>query len=153
MGFRSIFIADNGPINLPSWFLEKWGGYFHFYSSDGGKKKGFPISSPFPIKIGQFEDDLYPDLQKLVEDDRPIILIWLHECGGLTRLELYSDRVVSAEPREWESVERPTHSYCGHCDEHPDTERRRAYCHCGGETTQGDICVKCQKPKYVLALA
>lgn len=146
MGFRSSFITtDLGP-DLPPWFLEKWGNWWNFYTSRDGKR-GFPISSPFERKMGQFAD-WHTDLQKVLREadyQHPIILAWLHECGGITRVEIHKDRILFSEPDGWTSVDYCGHSYCDGCSDHPEIVHERSVCRCGSLTHREGTCAMCGK--------
>lgn len=142
MGFRSVFITEDKAFDLPPWFFDKWRDCFHFRQDDKGKL-GLPISSKIEQKMHHFSDDFHQDLQKLIDDKGVLVLIWLHECGGMTRVEIHKQRILYSEPEGWEKTDGSTHSYCYGCSDHPDIQYERTHCVCGGKTVQGDACIKC----------
>lgn len=162
MGFRSVFITKDQGYELPAWFLEKWGDWWNFHVRNDGKKF-LPISSKFEQKMyGGTEfsdkglsDELHGDLQRVLceqKDDYgfPLVLVWLHECGGITRVEIHKDRILFSEPSDWEEAQGCTHSYCGGCSDHPQIIRERTTCHCGSLTHQSGVCVKCGKEQNLV---
>src|SRR5215216_4675987 len=99
MGFRSGFITEDIDKTLPQWFVDKWGAVVNFYNSNE-----LPISSKREGKTYAGFADLVGDLQKAIEWDdeqETLVLIWLHECGGITRVELTRDGIYYAEPTGW----------------------------------------------------
>lgn len=76
-----------------------------------------------------------------------MILVWLHECGGITRIEIHNDRILWSEPEEWKKVDNITHEYCNGCSDHPDIVYEKTHCCCDCQTHQEGTCVKCGKTK------
>lgn len=117
MGFRSVLITEDNALKIPEWFIIKYAKVLHF--SDGG----LPISSQYEFKT-YFEmwPELLTDFQKvLVENDAlydKLDLILLHECGGITRYEVYRDKILINEPESWRKVDDVTHDYCYGCSDY-----------------------------------
>lgn len=126
VGFRSVFITEDTGLDLPAWFLDKWREWWHFheYEVDGQKKLGLPCSSKFEHKIYNL-DGWHEDLQRVLREntesiykDHKLVLVWLHECNGVSRVEITRDKIVWTEPTGWEIQEDgPSHSYCYGCSD------------------------------------
>ena len=66
----------------------------------------------------KFEDDEFiQNIRNEMMDDESAVGILLHECGGITRLEISKDKVLANEPSGWDTVEHVTHSYCYGCSD------------------------------------
>jgi hypothetical protein len=112
MGFRSTFITQDLGGPLPDWFVEKWKNSLHF--NEGNR---LPISSKREGKYDQ-ADELLTDLQKVLpweDEERALVLVWLHECGGITRLEISKRQIQFSEPATWKRCDWPTHYNCFGC--------------------------------------
>ena len=113
MGFRSVFIADDYPIQWPDWFREKYADslYFgeHGHLASRGEWKHY---GPWT--------DLITDIQKVVPwKERPSFnVVFLHECGGVTWCAITKNEIRWAEPREWQETDGITHDYCYDCVQH-----------------------------------
>ena len=111
MGFRSNFITeDMAGIEVPDWFKEKYPTYAY-------KEKGtLAFAQLWESKWYEIlnEDERLLDIQKIVKDAemRSLVLILLHECGGITRVEISPTSIKANEPTEWEEVESVEHDYC-----------------------------------------
>src|SRR4051812_38813843 len=118
MGFRSTFITEDYPLKMPDWFREKYGRFVFFDA------KGYlPIASRVEIKTySGLGAELAQDLQRILiaANDSTLsefVLVWLHECGGVTRVEIHKDKILYSEPVVWEKVEDITHDYCYGCSD------------------------------------
>lgn len=123
MGFRSTFVTDDYSIEWPDWFRKRYADTIHF------PEKGGPISAKHECKIYYSWADLTEDIrQVLLEDDGwrkpleqrdnfPFRVLFLHECGGSSRADIYLNRIVWSEPDIWVVVPYVTHSYCNGCSE------------------------------------
>ena len=125
MGFRSTLITEDIALECPAWFKKKWKDQLNF--SDKLKRftnQGFvfPISSKLEAKTyGQWLE-LEEDLQKVLnEQDRieDLVLVYLHECGGITRVEIHKDAIYYSEPAGWNVVDQVSHDYCYGCSDVP----------------------------------
>jgi len=112
MGFRSNFVTSYiDPDALPEWFLRKYSSTVNI---------GHYLSSKIGCKTNGVWVDLLTDIQKSVdwsERSLPIVLVFLHECGGITRYEIHHDKILSNEPTEWRKTDGVTHSYCNGCSD------------------------------------
>lgn len=61
-------------------------------------------------------EDRFKNIQELIEDT-PIIGVLIHECGGITRVEIHKDRVLLSEPTGWKTVKEVGHYYCYGCSD------------------------------------
>jgi len=91
MGFRSTFITESYNLELPDWFLEKWLPKANFWED-----RTFPMSSKQEMKeYSSPGKELAEDLQKAIpwEDwtAKSFPLIWLRECGGITKVKIYKE--------------------------------------------------------------
>lgn len=126
MGFRSNFITEDLYGIIPQWFLDKYPNYtYHTYED----KKSFPLAQLYETKFYSDvnETEKFLDIQKVLKEgkDMPddIIVILLHECGGITRVTITKDAITAREPVNWKDVENVTHSYCYGCSDGPSVNR------------------------------
>lgn len=116
MGFRSTMISEApNAVNLPEWFTAKWHRALNFSDSLSDRHLTFPISTKYEKK--RYMPEIEEDLQKVIKEDLDhndlqLVIIWLHECGGITRAEITKDSIVYSEPTKWKIVEDVTHNYC-----------------------------------------
>lgn len=116
MGFRSVFISEDIAIQWPDWFIDKYRYELHV---DTGKTGSF--HSPYEIKIYKEGMENFPsDIQKAIDWDsmpylKQFLVIFLHECGGITRLHITKDSIRWSEPRGWTEIDGITHHYCENC--------------------------------------
>lgn len=117
MGFRSTFVTeDRGTVKLPPEFVEKWSKNVNFHE-DGG----LPMSSKWEAKLyGGFPhswDTFIEELQAAYpwdETSLPLRMVFLHDCGGITAMELTREGIRCYEPAEWVEVRDVSHDYgCG----------------------------------------
>lgn len=117
MGFRSTFVTDDCSWVWPQWFRGRYPGV-HFPETDG------PISSKFEAKTyGMWDDEFIADIQKcLIEEmereqdsDPCLALLFLHECGGVTRYQIMPYSLIISEPRFWGITGGVKHDYCYGC--------------------------------------
>lgn len=120
MGFRSTFTTECYSIEWPDWFVEKYKEWVHF----PGDRKGSISSSTEGKTYGIFED-LHSDIQKVIDWEwlSPLnfVLVYLHECGGITRCQIERDRIVWSEPDGWRETDGVCHDYCYGCSDAPTT--------------------------------
>ena len=118
MGFRSNFITEDNYWNIPEWFVEKYPDYQYTKAGEG---KRFAIAQLYESKFyGKLsEDERFTDIQKVLKETghEDIILILLHECGGITRVRIGEDSITAREPVEWKEVEQVEHDYCYRCSD------------------------------------
>lgn len=115
MGFRSTFTTQDYAIKWPEWFREKYNQTVYFPLEYG------IISSKHECKSYSTWGELEADIQKAIDWNEVsisnLVLIWLHECGGITRVEISKDAIKYSEPVEWRRTERIQHDYCDGCSD------------------------------------
>jgi hypothetical protein len=122
MGFRSNFIAEVSGYSIPEWFKEKYPNWI--FHGNTGLQNCFAqlFETKFYEKLT--EDERFLDVQKMLKEQDwggdEIIIILLHECGGITRVSIKRDLITAQEPTDWSQVENVEHDYCYGCsDAHP----------------------------------
>lgn len=128
MGFRSVMITEDKYFDepLPKWFIEKWSDWWHF-ADDKELGLRLPASSIVEHKMYAnregfskvLAEEWHDDLQKLLPADTDkLIVVWLHECGGITRAQIEKKRIIYSEPSAYSHfLEGPTHNYCYGCSD------------------------------------
>jgi hypothetical protein len=116
MGFRSTFTTLDFPIEWPDWFREKYASNIHFPVDGTGT-----LSSKREAKTYWTLSELHTDIQRAIVWDefmpKNFVLVYLHECGGITRCQIGRDRIVWSEPSGWRISEGVEHSYCYGCSD------------------------------------
>jgi hypothetical protein len=111
MGFRSVFVtASNGQV-WPQWFRNKYDKWLNI------PEMGL-LSTKEEVKV--YEDHIFLDIQLALDPEQfPLRVVVLHECGGITLVDIHSDNIVYSEPGHGAFKVRPfiTHSYCYCCTE------------------------------------
>lgn len=105
MGFRSSIVSTDH--DWPQWFRDKW------------TWLRVPESGVLSVNVHQkfysaTMEDLCTDVQTTIGEDAclPVVLVLLHECGGVTRYEITLERINITEPSGWEPRDMSSHSYC-----------------------------------------
>ena len=115
MGFRSTFVTEHYPIQWPQWFIDKYERSVFFPEKHGS------ICSRFEAKTYMSWSELDVDIQKAINWDElkldNVVLVYLHECGGITRVQISKDNILYSEPKEWDETECVTHDYCYGCSD------------------------------------
>ena len=114
MGFRSTFITEGRAITWPDWFRAKYADLVRFPIEGRGM-----LSSSTEAKQWMF-DDLTKDIQLVIDWSNarlPFVMVFLHECGGITRCEINEHEILWSEPWAWRKTEEITHSYCYGCSD------------------------------------
>lgn len=118
MGFRSTFCSTDYPIKWPDWFREKYKNDVCFngalHSMHERKLHGSWLDLPEDIRKAINWDEWEPVLTQPFR----FVILFLHECGGVTRCEIRRDGVFWSEPDEWVKTMGSTHSYCYGCSNH-----------------------------------
>lgn len=119
MGFRSTFVTEDKRVIWPQWFKDKYKNVVWFPKVSG------VISSKRELKL--YDTFTGPDWYSLVEDIQKSIdwtdgfdmfrLVFLHECGGITRCQIEKDGIKWSEPAEWWRIQQSTHDYCYGCSD------------------------------------
>ena len=121
MGFKTTIITeDYGEIKLPKWFIKKWKRLYYFGETYNGVKDVLLVSSKREVKMyNGSQEEILIDLQKIVkkENMNNLIIVMLHECGGITRVQIEKDKIRLSEPTGWYEVENITHDYCYGCSD------------------------------------
>ena len=115
MGFRSTFTTQDYFIKWPTWFREKYDGTIWFTASGVG-----PLNSVREAKTYIHWEELPLDIQRAIDwSDAPksFVLVYLHECGGITRCQIERDAIKWSEPTNWIVTENVTHDYCYGCSD------------------------------------
>jgi hypothetical protein len=119
MGFRSTVTSDVWYGTLPAWFQEKYmTGNFPMLR----QSENLPLSSANEVKAyfhTNFDTDVQKAILEMGHDLRtiPFVFVWLHECGGITRVEIWEKNIFYSEPATWCREEWITHDYCYGCSE------------------------------------
>lgn len=126
MGFRTTIITEDfSGIKIPKWFVNKWGNDFNFGEHKNSyilyhRKNTLLISSKREKKMYYGKDEeIFLDIQKICikKGLDKFIVIMLHECGGITRVQIERDKIRLSEPSAWNEVEEVTHNYCYGCSD------------------------------------
>ena len=112
MGFRSKLIMEDMGQKWKDSFREEYGSKFHIPISGG-------IASDHEVKF--YGHDLIIAIRDGMVDipDTGIRCVLLHECGGITVVDLFVDKILWMVPTEWEATNDTGHHYCYGCCEHP----------------------------------
>lgn len=120
MGFRTtITTEDLSGIKLPKWFKDKWESSFNF-GQGNNYKNTMLITSKYEMKYYNAPDeDIFLDMQKIVKDKdiSSFVVVMLHECGGITRVQIEKDKIRMSEPTKWKEVDQVEHNYCYGCSD------------------------------------
>lgn len=134
MGFRSTITTEHFGMKMPGWFVEKYPN-FQFGGSNGMEKNDSPhllITSRGEEKFYRVfaTDERFLDIQRVLREVevKEIVAVLLHECGGITRIQISQDKIEGSEPISWKKVGGVTHDYCYGCSdvdkiEAPDTNQ------------------------------
>lgn len=71
------------------------------------------------------DTEIFLDIQKVLAEQKPLyeghqpslVLVLLHECGGLTRIKITPASISGREPTEWKDVDHVEHDYCYGCSD------------------------------------
>jgi len=124
MGFRSTLISENIDISWwPEWFKDK---YSEIIGTEG------VLRSKHEMKTYRYEQ-LPNDIQKALMEANPKLLgmegftiIWLHECGGITKVQILADEIIAGDPSGWTTYSQEKdgcvsqdggHNYCYGCSD------------------------------------
>lgn len=122
MGVRSTFVLQESCIKWPDWFVKKYNAYVHFPElKDGGV-----IASKLSYKTYGVFSCLHEDIQKSVnwdESEEYIVLIWLHKCGGITRVEISKNKINMSVPTSWDAYPYIGHDYCYGCSDYSHADK------------------------------
>lgn len=120
MGFRTTMTTGDWCLNIPNEFLDKYP-YIRAFRNEENGTYHLPLSLNTEIKFySSFEEtEMFKDIQKLMveQDVEDIDLVLLHECGGITKVIIYKDKILGMEPTEWKNVDSVEHNYCYGCND------------------------------------
>ena len=117
MGFRSSVIVEETNIKWPKWFVEKYKEYVHFSTNSGA------IATIGEKKLYSTLAHLFKDIQKVLRTNtnypQQLNAAELHECGGVTRVEIHLDKIYYTVPTGWEIMSDgdTDHNYCYGCSD------------------------------------
>jgi hypothetical protein len=118
MGFRTTFVTEHTAYNtpLPEWFTDKYPNW-----SYNGEKNCLGFAQVYESKFyDKFsEDERFLDIQKVLKELKltDIVIVLLHECGGITRVKITQNSISAREPKDWKEVEQVEHDYCYGCSD------------------------------------
>ena len=117
MGFRSTFTSQDCPIKWPQWFRDKYAKVIWFPEGEIG-----PLHSVREAKTYILWQELHIDIQRAIDwGDKyapdNFVLVYLHECGGITRCQIEKGTVKWSEPEEWKITDGVDHNYCFGCSD------------------------------------
>lgn len=122
MGFRTTITTNAyGGVRLPRWFVKKWQDDFFFGPKSRYTYNNYMlINSKFERKmfVG-WDDEIITDIQKVCKEKsvKQFVVILLHECGGITRVEITPEYIKFSEPTDWKITDGITHCYCYGCSD------------------------------------
>jgi len=122
MGFRSTFtVYSINTINIPVWFGEKYHELVFFGDWQGTAT--MPIHPRKEAKTYMAWSELPEDIQKVLNEPKnshydhwPFVLVYLHECGGITRVLIYKDRIEYQDADFKPAPDEETWGHGYHCD-------------------------------------
>ena len=111
MGFRSVFVTESAHYQWPDWFVKKYHETVNITEHC--------LTSKLEHKTYTVWSHLDLDIQKAIDWDKKknVVVVYLHECGGITRCHITKDRIIYTEPSGWEVTEEITHDYCYGCSD------------------------------------
>ena len=112
MGFRTTIISETKYIAWPDWFVKQYDGVL----TVGGRG----LSSLVECKVDFLVDEVFTDTQKCLSAEQSLLVLMLHECGGVTRCTIEKEKITYIEPSEYVEVNEPTHPVyeCHGCTKH-----------------------------------
>lgn len=113
MGFRSTLTTEDTIVEWPAWFRDKYAETITFRAGGTGA-----LHSVRAAKTSGTWGALPEDIQRAIDwgtYSQCFVLLYLHECGGVTRCEIHKDAIKWSEPESWRSVEDVEHNYCYGC--------------------------------------
>ena len=119
MGFRTAFVSCSNYIELPDWFVRRW--KEHVYMTEM-KSGGYctPIASKREKKTysGEGWDNLCRDLSVVcagLYEGFSFYLVYMHECGGIEKVEITEDGFIMIQPTEWEIATEKSYEHGDGC--------------------------------------
>lgn len=115
MGFRTTLTTQDYNITWPDWFVEKYKHCIYFGENNKGS-----LHTKFECKTYESFVDLPNDIQKSIDWDyflNNFVMVYLHECGGITRCQIERDSIKWSEPETWNITDGVSHHYCIGCSD------------------------------------
>jgi len=116
MGFYSTFTTEDCRITWPQWFREKYSKSIWFKDDHTGT-----IASKREGKTYAVFSDLPADIQRAIDWNdfqlKKFVMVYLHECGGITRCQIEKDAIKWSEPESWQQTNDVEHDYCYGCSD------------------------------------
>ena len=120
MGAINYFVTNRSPHPLPEWFRDRWGQSLYL----GGN-----LCPKFGTK---YWSNLEEDIQRALRESwtnglEPLVtLVYLHECGNVTRVDISVNSIHYSEPIEWREIPHTrAHEAWDSCAGRPWPEERR----------------------------
>jgi hypothetical protein len=114
MATTTQFTSQKINFVAPDWFRQRW---------EKGVSFGEAISSRYGGKSwSEFEQDLQRAMKDswTVGSSPRVILMYLHECGNVTRADVTIEEIRYSEPDAWHEVSSvPAHEAWDRCVERP----------------------------------
>lgn len=122
MGFRSTLISEAGA-EWPDWFRAKYAEWL-----TGNEGRTVVLATPWEMKtyygVGVYlTEDVHRALTETgyfnEASDQSFSMVWLHECGGITKVQVNADGVRMSDPADWRYVHNADgdHNYCYGCSD------------------------------------
>lgn len=118
-----MITADRSGLEVPRSFLDRYR-YIRGVTNGETGKTYLPLASVVEAKFySSFEDtQMFKDIQEILNNSEhseyKINLILLHECGGITKVEIHKDKIIGMEPTAWKPVQGVEHYYCYGCSDY-----------------------------------
>lgn len=134
MGFRTTIISETKYIAWPDWFVKQYDGVLTV--------SGRGLSSLVECKVDFLVDEVFTDIQECLSAEQSLLVLMLHECGGVTRCTIEKEKITYVEPSEHVEVNEPTHPVyeCHGCTKHLTPPARWIPVEPGGDAL-GDVIV------------
>lgn len=116
MGFRSTFTTSDYAIQWPDWFVNKYSDTVHFPENNTGALHSFRECKTYGVWA-----NLHTDIQEAIPWDivgiYKFVIVFLHECDGITRCSITQTAITWSEPETWERTSGVGHLYCYGCSD------------------------------------
>lgn len=117
MGFYSVFTTEGYAIKWPKWFKEKYASSINFPAGEAGPLTAVRESKTYTV-WASLEADIHAAIDWEAFKSK-FIMVYLHECGGITRCQIEKDGIKWSEPIAWHATDWVEHDYCQGCSDAP----------------------------------
>lgn len=117
MGFLSTFTTVDANVDWPQWFRDKYAERVFVPSSDMGGVLHSKMEAKAYVTWADFEKDIQAAINWDALGMDRFVLVYLHECGGITRCQIERDAIKFSEPSGWDLVDDVSHHYCYGCSD------------------------------------